>query len=235
MDGRRTEPKPQPTVGPVKRVELPRDLQKEMEAVRKRVEEEKERADQILLKAFKTEIEMLKVPQFGMTDEERRRLLAELQRENHLFGSAGRIPFSPRMGRAVQQYVQAQSGVANRLTSVYGKAIDHFRTAGDAAGAQRIREAMPKALNRRVVGVFACTGAGPRNGTRLVLYSDGTTDSAGEGWKLEGGQLVLGAVIPGKAPTAPRDRCVLEPDGLSFTGTGPAGENWKGTRVDPPN
>jgi hypothetical protein len=214
--------------------ELPPDLQKALQAARERVEVVRASADQKLLEAFAAELEELRLKEFGLTDRERRRLLDALRLEQRLFEKAGRTPFSPRMRRAAEEYFREQRGVENRLSHEYDKAIGYFTKAGHLAGAQRLRDAKPKALDRRVVGVFDCTGAAPRNGTRLVLYSDGTTGTANETWKLESGQLVLETVLPGNPARKQRDRCVFESDGQRFAGTGPRGEKWQGTRVDPP-
>jgi hypothetical protein len=222
VEGSRSEP------------ELPSEFQKAMQAARERVGVLRQSADQKLRKAFEVELEDLRRKEFGLKEEERRRLLDALRLEQQLFEKAGRIPFSSRMRHAAMDYFYPeQRGAENRLSNEYDKAISYFTKAGYPVGAQRMRDAKPKALNRRVVGVFDCTEAPPRNGTRLVLYSDGTTASANETWKLESGQLIL-ETVSGNPPVRQHDRCVFESDGQSFAATGSRGERWKGTRVDPP-
>jgi hypothetical protein len=184
-----------------------------------------------LLKDFDSAIERLSTQTFGLTVEDRLKLIDVVKAEKERFEQRGLIPWSLPMRSYLAAYERKISGAESQLRRVYDQAINKALQAKADDRVNELRADVETVLQPRVVATWVHrVTAGPR---KTNLYSNGRIDAvdAAHVWSFRNGVLTL----VWKSPRAPggifRDVCTVAPDGSTYSGFTYTGENKRGGRI----
>jgi hypothetical protein len=212
--------------------DLPEKLQKDIDKALSDCEGSYKSAEKKLLKAFDTELELIRKHPRLKADAKQEAIEA-LWAERESFEKNGVIPFSPRMRAAALAHLKTTREAVRPVAAAYDKAIEHLTKAKDDAAAAAVAADKKKVLKPKVVGVWACTGVNFKAAFTWVLYADGSVGSNKSTWALDKDKLVITNRSPEAPPGGWVDVCVVDSNGQTFVARN-KGAVYKGRRVDPP-
>lgn len=204
--------------------ELPPNLKN---AVEKSIDEygkTSKAADDKLLNAFDSAIELLrKSPR--IKPDAKQAAIEAVTAEKLAFSKNGTVPFSLPMRQAVGQYLTTIEKARFTAGKAYDSAIEHLqRKEKDDAAASVLADEKKKVLAPKSVALWECSSRGVWT---WEFMSDGTIGGSADTWRFEGEKLILR--VKGKYV----DTCVLGSTARTFNATNQHGGGYSARLIDP--
>jgi len=197
---------------------MPDERSRELDRAITAYEEAREQAREYLLRKYDLAVKRLSAKTFGLTAEDRLKLIDVVKAENKRFEQGGFIPWSLPMRSYLAAYQRNMAGAESQLRRAYDQALAQALRAQDENTVNELRADLETVLQPKVVATWLHrAGRGPH---RITLYSNGKINAVDSKhtWAFRNGILTLVWVNVRAPGGAWREVCTVSPDGSSYSG-----------------